>query len=152
SDKEDEFSQLHLISPAGGEAFAVTESNEPVHAFCWSADSQTLYFSTRTPWTKDQQEAYEKEWKDVSQYRAAERGDIIFALRLADALANRAAAGLRETPKSEKEKHRTPGANAIGSSPFRIAQLTSSPQGRQLAFLTEPISQRQERVEEYEIY
>ena len=151
-EKDDEVSRLFLISPSGGEAFAVTESTETVHAFCWSADSQTLYFSSREPWTKDQQEAYEKEWKDVSQYRVAERGDHIFALRLADALSNRASAGTRETPKSEKEQHRTPGANAIASSPLRVEQLAASPNGRQLAFLTEPISQRQENVEQYEIY
>src|SRR5262249_405066 len=60
--------------------------------------------------------------------------------------------GTRETPKSEKEQHRTPGAKAIASSPLRIAQLASSPNLRQLAFLSEPISQRQEKVEEYEIY
>ena len=48
-DKDDEVNQLYLISPSGGEAFAVTEGEEGVHAFSWSADSQTIYFATRQP-------------------------------------------------------------------------------------------------------
>jgi dipeptidyl aminopeptidase/acylaminoacyl peptidase len=151
-EKEEEVNQLYLISPSAGEAFPVTESSETVHAFCWSADSQALYFASRMPWSKSQKEAYEQEWKDVSQYRAAERGDSIFALKLADALVYQSAAGTRETPKSEKEQHRTPAASAIANSPLRIAQLAASPNGQELAFMTEPISERQEKVEEYEIY
>jgi dipeptidyl aminopeptidase/acylaminoacyl peptidase len=151
-EKEEEVSQLYLISPSGGEAFAVTQSSETVHAFAWSADSQTLYFATRVPWSKTQKDAYKKEWKDVSQYRAAERGDSIFALKLADVLAHRAAAGSRETPESEKDSDITPGSRAIASTPLRIDELVVSPDGHALAFHTEPISERQEKVEEYEIY
>jgi len=151
-EKDEEVSQLYLISPAGGEAFAVTQSSESVHAFAWSADSQTLYFATRVPWSKTQKDAYKKDWKDVSQYRAAERGDNIFALKLADALAHRAAAGTRETPESERDSDITPGSRAIASTPLRIDELVVSPDGHALAFHTEPISERQEKVEEYEIY
>jgi hypothetical protein len=39
----------------------VTESSETVHAFCWSGDSQTLYFAGRMPWSKSQKDAYEQE-------------------------------------------------------------------------------------------
>ena len=151
-EKEEEVSQLYLISPSGGEAFAVTQGSETVHAFSWSPDSQTVYFATRMPWTKSQKDAYKKEWKDVSQYRAAERGDSVFALRVGDALAHRAAAGTRETPESEKEQDITPGSRVLASTPLRIQQLATSPNGQKLAFLTEPISERQEKVELYEIY
>ncbi len=78
--KDEEVSRLYLISPAGGEAFPVTQGDEEVHSFSWSADSHTLYFATRNPWTKAQKDDYKKEWKDVVQYRASERGDTIFAL------------------------------------------------------------------------
>src|SRR5262249_53906287 len=44
--------QVYLISPSGGEAFAVTQGQEEVHSFVWSADSKTIYFATRSPWTK----------------------------------------------------------------------------------------------------
>ena len=65
----DRVAQLYVISLHGGEAIPVTRGDEKVHAFAWSPDSGTLYFATRTPWTRSQKEAYEKEWKDVCQYR-----------------------------------------------------------------------------------
>jgi len=66
--KGKEISQLYLISPGGGEAFPVTQGDEEVHAFSWSPDSRTLYFATRIPWNKEQQDTYKKDWKDVIQY------------------------------------------------------------------------------------
>ncbi|MGC2190602.1 MAG: hypothetical protein WA607_19445, partial [Candidatus Sulfotelmatobacter sp.] len=86
-DSDKEVSQLYVISPAGGEAIPLTQGEEEVHTFSWSADSRTIYFATRNPWTKAQKDDYKKQWKDVVQYRTAERGDTIFALDLAAALA-----------------------------------------------------------------
>ncbi len=100
--KDDPASQLYLISPSGGEAFPITEGDEAVHAFSWSADSQTIYFATRQPWTKSQKDDYKKDWKDVVQYRTAERGDTIFALDVPAALARHAAAPARVDSESSK--------------------------------------------------
>jgi Tol biopolymer transport system component len=47
--KDKEISQLYLISPNGGESFAITSGEEEVHAFTWSPDSSAIYFSTRLP-------------------------------------------------------------------------------------------------------
>jgi Tol biopolymer transport system component len=52
SGKTEGVGQIYLISPNGGEAFAVTRGAEEVHALSWSPDSKTLYFATRNPWTK----------------------------------------------------------------------------------------------------
>jgi dipeptidyl aminopeptidase/acylaminoacyl peptidase len=84
-------SQVYLISPAGGEAFALTQSEEEVHAFSWSADSQTIYYATRQPWSRTQEDDYREKWKDVIEYRTAERGDAIFALNVQRAVARHAA-------------------------------------------------------------
>ena len=46
-----------------------------------------IYFATRDPWTKEQKDDYRKKWKDVVQYRTAERGDTIFAFDVSAALA-----------------------------------------------------------------
>ena len=150
-----ETSQLYLISPNGGEAFAVTEGAEDVHAFSWSADSQTLYFATRQPWSKSQKDDYKQQWKDVVQYRTAERGDSIFALDLATALASQSA----EPTKAKKKEGEpapqpdlTPGARALASIPLRIDTLITSPDGTKLAFVTNAINQRQEKYEDVEIY
>jgi dipeptidyl aminopeptidase/acylaminoacyl peptidase len=153
-DKDDEVSQLFLISPNGGEAFAVTQGDEEVHAFSWSADSRTLYFATRTPWTKAQQDAYKKEWKDTNQYRASERGDQIFKLDVAEAIGRHAAAGSAPPKDEEQEKNfaGTEGATAIAKTPWRVEQMATSLDGRKLAFVTTSISQRNEKVSEYEIF
>jgi dipeptidyl aminopeptidase/acylaminoacyl peptidase len=147
----DRVAQLYVISLHGGEAIAVTQGDEKVHAFAWSPDSGTLYFATRTPWTRSQKEAYEKEWKDVCQYRLAERGDQIFSVNVGDAIARQAAAGIEPTDPS-RASDATPWARALGSTPWRIHQMSAAPDGRRLAFVTVAVSERSEKVEESEIY
>jgi dipeptidyl aminopeptidase/acylaminoacyl peptidase len=153
-DKDDkgEVSQIYLISPAGGEAIPLTQGEEEVHTFSWSADSRTIYFATRNPWTKSQKDDYKKQWKDVVQYRAAERGDTIFALDLAAALAHHATEGTKEESDTEKQSDLSPGAVAIATSPLRVEDLVTSPDGGKLAFVTNSINQRQEKAEDVEIY
>jgi dipeptidyl aminopeptidase/acylaminoacyl peptidase len=145
-------SQIFVISPAGGEAIPLTQGQEEVHAFSWSADSRTLYFSTRNPWTKAQKDDYRKQWKDVVQYRTAERGDTIFALDVAAALARHAGAPAKDESDAEKESDLTPGARSLATSPLRVEELVTSPDGTKLAFISNSISQRQENFEDYEIY
>src|ERR1017187_8577999 len=126
SDAKDEPAQVYLISPNGGEAFPVTQGEEEVHTFSWSADSQTIYFATRQPWSKQQKDEYKKAWKDVVQYRTAERGDTIFALDLSAALARHAAAPAKvekQNKDSEKQPDLTPGTRAIATTPLRVDSL-----------------------------
>ncbi len=147
--------QVYLISPDGGEAFRVTSGEEEVHTFSWSADSQKIYFATRQPWSKQQKDDYKKQWKDVAQYRIAERGDTIFALDLSVALARQAAAPTKIKKKdkdSEKDPDLTPGAHPVATIPLRVESLITSPNGRNLAFVSNAINQRQEKYEDVEIY
>jgi len=156
-DKGD-IAQIYVISPSGGEAILLTTGEEEVHTFSWSADSRTIYFATRQPWTKTQKDDYKKQWKDVVQYRTAERGDTIFALDVAAALADRTAAPAKEKDAKEKEKtgekepDLTPGARILATSSLRVENIITSPDGTKLAFLTNAISQRQEKNEDVEIY
>ena len=149
---DQEVSQIYLISPNGGEAFPLTQGEDDVHSFSWSADSRLIYYSTRTPWTKQQNDAYKKEWKDVIQYRASERGDTIFSLSIADAIARRDSAPSKERSDADASATTTPGAQAISISPWRVEQLQASPDGHRLAFTSSSISQRQEKVNAFEIY
>ena len=151
-DKRKEDAQLYLISPNGGEAFAVTAGSEEVHAFGWGADSKAIYFATRQPWSKQQTDDHKKDWKDVVRYRGDERGDVIFRIGLDDALARHAALGLRDVSDEEKDANGTPGAAAIARTPLRIDQLVVSPDGRRLAFLSNSVSRRQEAADEVELY
>ncbi len=144
-DKDDKaVSQVYLISTAGGEAFPLTHGEEEVHAFTWSADSKTIYFATRTPWTKEQKDAYKQEWKDVIRFRESERGDETFNLDLAKALERNA------KPSSPPDDAGV--ASPLFSTPYRVHEITASADGRWLAFITEPPSQRQESMEPYSIY
>ena len=155
SDKDDEVSQIYLISPGGGEAFAITHGEEDVHAFSWSANSQTIYYATRQPWSKQQKDDYKQQWKDVVQYRTAERGDSIFALDVEEALAHHAtepATVEKKEGEPEKQPDLTPGSKAIATTPLRIDDLQTSPDGAKLAFVTNAINQRQEKYEDIEIY
>ncbi len=102
-DKDKDVSQLFLISPNGGEAFAITSGEEEVHAFAWSGDSKAIYFATRQPLTKEQDDDHKKDWKDVIRYRGDERGDVIFRLSLDEALARHAAAGSKEISDDGKQ-------------------------------------------------
>jgi len=152
SETDKEVAQLYLISPNGGEAFAVTSSSEEVHAFAWGADSKALYFATRQPWPKEQTDDHKKEWKDVIRYRGDERGDVIFRIGLDEVLARHAAAGSKAAPDSEKDSNVTPGAVAIAHSDLRLEQMTIARDGKRLAFVTSSVSERQEKVEQMEIY
>jgi len=154
-DKDDDkgdVSQIYVISPAGGEAIPLTQGQEEVHTFSWSADSRTLYFATRNPWTKSQKDDYKKQWKDVVQYRTAERGDTIFALDFAAALAHHAAAPAKEETDAGKESDLTPGAQEVANLPLRVDDMVTSPDGDKLALLTNAINQRQEKYEDVEVY
>ncbi len=151
-DKGKEVSQLFLISPNGGEALAATSGDDDVHSFAWSPDSKSIYFATRQPRTKQQNDDHKKEWKDVVRYRGDERGDVIFRITLEEALARHAALGTKELPAAEKESGASSGAVAVARAPLRVEQLSISRDGNRLAFVTSSVSQRQEKVEEIEIY
>jgi dipeptidyl aminopeptidase/acylaminoacyl peptidase len=131
--------QLHLISARGGEAVALTRGAEGVHAFAWSSDGRSLYFATRTPWTKAHEEQYEKQWHGVIQYRDSERGDVITKVTVAPFI------------HSGSESAAASPFLPVASTPFRVAQLAASPDGHWLAFTTEPPSQRQDDMKAYGI-
>jgi dipeptidyl aminopeptidase/acylaminoacyl peptidase len=156
SDSKDEaVSQIYLISPNGGEAFPATQGEEDVHTVSWSADSNRIYFATRQPWSKSQKDEYKQQWKDVVQYRTAERGDTIFRLDLSVALGRHEIAPAKMEKKEgepEPQPDITPGAQAIATLPLRVDGLVTSPDGSKLAFVSNAINQRQEKYEDVEIY
>ncbi|HEV2178423.1 MAG TPA: prolyl oligopeptidase family serine peptidase [Terriglobia bacterium] len=132
--------QVYVISPRGGEAFAVTHGDESIHTLAWSADSRTIYFSTRDPWTKEQQETYKKEWKDVVQFRESERGDTIWSVDLVAAIAAHGA-----SPEAAVEPKK------LATTADRVGELETSPDGHTLAFSTVSRSEREESREPYGI-
>lgn len=160
-DKSKESQHVYVISASGGEAFAVTRGEEEVHAYAWAPDSKSIYFATRTPWSKEKKDAYKKEWKDTLEYRNSERGDVIARIALADVMARHLTLQADEEKDSgekakEKEKHEetaeTPGSVVVASTPLRVRQLAISPDSARLAFVTSSISEREESAAEYEVF
>jgi dipeptidyl aminopeptidase/acylaminoacyl peptidase len=147
-----DIAQLFLISPSSGEAFAVTSGEEEVHDFAWSRDSKAIIFATRQPWNKQQNDDHKRDWKDVIRYRGDERGDVIFRLGLEEALERHATLGSKEIPDAEKDSGVTPGAVAIARTPLRVGQMSISHDGQRLAFVTSSVSERQEKVEDFELF
>ncbi len=154
-------SQLYLISPSGGEAFAVTRGEESVGEFAWSPDSAALFFSTRMPLSKAQRDQMKKDWKDVQRFRESERGDVIARISVADAVARTLAgevlaAGTKDTDQKESsdpgETAETPGAQIVASTPYSVDEIVPSPDGSMLAFTSVPPSHRIEDPGVYEIY
>jgi dipeptidyl aminopeptidase/acylaminoacyl peptidase len=143
-EKEVSVDQIYVISVAGGEAFPVTEGEEAVHGFAWSADSRAIYFAAQIELTTEQKKDLKKDWKDVVRYRESERGDVIQRVGVASIQAERANGKILEE-YSDQTKEITKTAD-------RAKGLTVSPNGERLAFLSEPRSARQESLDEYGIY
>ncbi len=81
-----------------------------------------------------------KQWKDVVQYRTAERGDTIFALDVPAAIARHATEPAKVEKKEgepEKQPDLTPGARALATMPLRVDDLVTSPDGTKLVFVTQ---------------
>jgi len=150
--KDKGVAQLFLISPNGGEAVAITSSDEEVHAFAWSGDSKAIVFATREPWSKQQNDDHKKDWKDVIRFRGDERGDVIFRLNIDEALARHGALGSNSKDSAGAEKDSRATTGAIAHTPLRVNQISISHDGQRLAFVTYPVSELEEKVEDIELY
>lgn len=154
-DKKESSAHIYVISASGGEAIPITRGIEEIHAFAWAPDSLSIYFATRTPWSKAKRDAYKKDWKDVIRFRESERGDVIARIAIQDAIARVAAFSQHDKeaePKKATETAETPGSVVICSTPHRVADLAISPDGKSLGFNTDSVSQRVEGIASYEIY
>jgi acylaminoacyl-peptidase len=170
-EKPETVTHLYVISVAGGEAIPVTRGEESVHSFAWSRDSKSLYFSTREPWSKAKKDAYKKQWKDVIQYREADRGDVIARIAVADAIARAEAitpdteaeeeakkaaksetADKKKDENKDKETAETPGTVILARVPLLVKEIVVSHNGQRVAFLTLPPHRRNERVEDQEVF
>jgi len=142
--KSEKSGQVYVISVNGGEPFPVTQIEDEVHAFAWSADSRRIYFAGRQ-WTKAEDEAYKKEWKDVVQFRESEHGDAIQEIQISEASTCHA-----ESPS--KPCTLSTHAKPLGSTPWRVKQLEASPDGKSIALLTDSRTERWETLDAYGIY
>ncbi len=164
---DDKTTRLWLISLAGGEAQPLFREKLDVHAFAWSADGKSIYFSAAAPQPHDQEDSQKEQWKDVIRWREQERGDLLLAMPVESSLANTAA-----LPAAHPASHNEPesklanskaksdesalplpaGAATLARINLEIAEIAPSPDGKSLAWVTNSISHRMENPADTEIY
>jgi dipeptidyl aminopeptidase/acylaminoacyl peptidase len=150
-------SRIWIISVHGGEALPLYAEKLDVHSLAWSADGSAIYYSVTQPLSQEQQDAQKEEWKDVIRWREQNRGDLLLKQAVAPALAVALAVPPPQhgdaTEKAAKAKPDLPaGAETIAQSAFAIGEIAPSPDGKTIAFETEPVNHREEHPDNYEIY
>jgi dipeptidyl aminopeptidase/acylaminoacyl peptidase len=157
--------RLWIISVAGGEALPLYREKLDVHAFAWSPDGVSLYYSVTAPLSHEQEEAQKADWKDVIRWREQHRGDLLVSQAVGAALANavtvegpaKAAAEAKDADKKSDDKRDTatslpPGAQTVAKSSISITEIAPSPDSKTVAFVTGPVHQRIENPADYEIF
>src|SRR5277367_1740297 len=146
--------RVWLIAVAGGEAFPLYTEKLDAHAFAWSADGTKIFFSAEQPLTKAQEDARKEEWKDVVRWREQERGDVLLAIPVQDAIAEaQKNPGPKAAAKKEKEDEESPlpkPAKVLVKNDHEISEIAVAPQ--QIAFETESVSHRMDGYEASEIF
>ena len=160
---DDKTSRVWLIPVTGGEALPLYTEKLEAHSYAWSADSASIYFSVTTPLTPEQQDAQKEQWKDVIRWREQDRGDLLLKLNVAAAVDRALSTPPPEKPsdqnrgkKKEKDKEKPAelpaGAEIIARSALSIGEVAPSPDGKAIAYMTEPMHKRMETPQSYEIF
>jgi len=154
----DKPNRVWLISPSGGEALPLYREKLDVHAFAWAPDGSAIYVSAKAPQTHEDEDRQSDEWKDVVRWREQYRGDLLLKISIAPALARAVAMPLaKEIPgkaagDAEPSAKLPEGASMIAKADVSIAEIAPAPDGKQIAFLTEPIHKRIENPADYEVF
>jgi dipeptidyl aminopeptidase/acylaminoacyl peptidase len=157
--------RLWVIPVAGGEALPLYREKLDVHAFAWSPDGASLYYSVTAPLTHEQEEAQKADWKDVIRWREQHRGDLLVSQTVATALANaitvegpaKAAAEAKDADKKSDDKKEAgttlpSSVVTVAKSAIGITEIAPSPDGKTVAFVTGPVHHRIENPADYEIF
>jgi dipeptidyl aminopeptidase/acylaminoacyl peptidase len=160
---DDKTSRVWLIPVAGGEALPLYTEKLETHSYAWSPDGASIYFSVTTPLTPEQQDAQTEHWKDVIRWREQDRGDLLLKLNVAAAVDRALSTPPPEKPSDQnrskskgKEKEKPAelpaGAETIALCSLSIGEVAPSPDGKTIAFMTEPVHKRMETPQSYEIF
>jgi dipeptidyl aminopeptidase/acylaminoacyl peptidase len=169
--------RLWLIPVAGGEALPLFTEKLDVHAFAWSPDGSAIFYAVTSPQTHEQEEAQKDEWKDVIRWREQHRGDVLVKQAVGPALKralevpppevakadeDKKSSGSKSEDKSksadkkkaeaDKESSLPPDAETIATNSISIAEIAPAPDGKAVAFITEPVHHRMESPSDYEIF
>jgi len=148
-------SRIWIISADGGEALPLYSQKLDVHSYAWSGNGSAIYYSVTQPLSQAQQDAQKEEWKDVIRWREQNRGDLLLKQAVQPALAKAISVPPPQHADSAKpsDKPDLPaGAETIARSIFAIGDIAPSPDGKTIAFETQPVHHREENPDNYDIY
>jgi dipeptidyl aminopeptidase/acylaminoacyl peptidase len=159
---KDSADRLWLISVSGGEALPLFREKLDVHAYAWSPDGSALYYSVTSPLTHEQEEAQKAKWKDVIRWREQHRGDLLVKQLVGPAMSRAVAVEMPEKAADDKsgkgersadaESSLPKGAETIATSSISIGEIAPAPDGKSVAFVTEPVHHRMESPADFEIF
>jgi dipeptidyl aminopeptidase/acylaminoacyl peptidase len=168
ADSDSKSDRLWLMPVAGGEALPLFSEKLDVHTFAWSADGTALYYAVTAPQTQDEEDAQKKEWKDVIRWREQHRGDVLLRQAIAPAITRALAVPPpaeteKKADKKDKSKKKKsddkedapslpPGTETIAKNDLSIGEIAPSPDGKSVAFATEPVHKRIENPADYELF
>ena len=151
-DKEETPGRIWIVSADGGEARPLYRTKDDVHSFAWAPDS-AIYLAIQEPLSKDQTDAKERDWKDVTRYRISDRGDVLLRIPVPPLPTSAAQPNRHATARPRlTSRHLPEGATVIARSPLAIDLIKVHRHSGTIAFVTGPISHRLERPEDTEIY
>ena len=150
--KDDSPSRLWIISADGGGARPLYLTKDDVHSFAWAPDGSAIYLAIQQPLSKDETDAKEHDWKDVTRYRTGERGDLLLRIPIPALPASAPKPNAAPPTPAANQQPLPEGATIIARSPLAIESIQVDRHSGTVAFVTGPISHRLERPEDTEIY
>ena len=151
-DKDETPGRIWIVSAAGGEARPLYRSKNDVHSFAWAPDSGAIYLAIQEPLSKDQSDAKERDWKDVTRYRTSDRGDVLLRIPVPPLPTSAAQPNATPPTPAATQQPLPEGATVIAHSPLAIDAIKVDRHSGTIAFVTGPISHRLERPEDTEIF
>ena len=150
--KDDSPSRLWIISADGGGARPLYLTKDDVHSFAWAPNGSAIYLAIQQPLSKDETDAKEHDWKDVTRYRIGERGDLLLRIPIPALPASAPKPSATPPTPAANQQPLPEGATIIARSQLAIESIQVDRHSGTVAFVTGPISHRLERPEDTEIY
>jgi dipeptidyl aminopeptidase/acylaminoacyl peptidase len=151
-EKDETPGRIWIVSAGGGEARPLYRSKDDVHCFAWAPDGTALYLAIQEPLSKDQTDAKERDWKDVTRYRTSDRGDVLLRIPISPPATSAPQPNTTPPTPAVGQQSLPEGATVIARSPLAIDLIKIDRNSGTIAFITGPISHRLERPDDTEIY
>jgi dipeptidyl aminopeptidase/acylaminoacyl peptidase len=150
--KDETPGRIWLVSAEGGEARPVYHAKDDVHCFAWAPDSSAIYIAIQQPLSKDETDAKERAWKDVTRYRTSDRGDVLLRIPTPRPAASAPQPNAAPPTLPANQPPLPEGATVIARSPLAIDSIKVDAHSGAIAFVTAPISHRLENPADTEVY